>query len=98
MGLKDNHTPLSIISFLKRSYLEHFDIGFALLPEFNGCGYAYEAAVKVLSIANQKAEYSPILATTIPDNTASIKLLNKLGLYFEKEIEVENMRLHVYSN
>ena len=27
--LKDNHTPVGIISFLKRSYLEHFDIGFA---------------------------------------------------------------------
>ena len=27
--LKDNHVPIGIISFLKRSYLEHFDIGFA---------------------------------------------------------------------
>ena len=96
--LKDNHVPIGIISFMKRSYLEHFDIGFAFLPEFQGCGYAYEAAEKVLSIASQKAEYSPILATTIPDNTASIKLLNKLGLYFEKEIEVENMKLYVYRN
>lgn len=96
--LKDMHTPLGIISFLKRSYLEHFDIGFAFLPEFNGCGYAYEAAEKVLSIASKKAEYSPILATTIPQNTSSIKLLIKLGLHFEKELEVANEKLHIYSN
>ena len=96
--LKDTPTPLGIISFLKRSYLEHFDIGFAFLPEYKGCGYAYEGAEKVLAIASQKGEYSPILATTIPQNIASIKLLNKLGLHFEREIEVENMKLHVYSN
>lgn len=96
--LKDNHIPLGIISFLKRHYLEHFDIGFAFLPEYNGCGYAYEAAEKVLSIASGKVEYSTILATTISENTNSIKLLIKLGLYFEKEIEVEDMKLHIYSN
>lgn len=96
--LKDTHTPLGIISFLKRSYLAHFDIGFAFLSEFNGCGYAYEAAEKVLSIASKKAEYSTILATTIPQNIASIKLLTKLGLHFERELEVANEKLHVYSN
>jgi [ribosomal protein S5]-alanine N-acetyltransferase len=96
--LKDNDTPLGIISFIKRSYLEHFDIGFAFLTEYNGCGYAYEAAEKVLSIASKKLEYSTILATTIPQNIASIKLLNKLGLHFEREIEVANETLHVYSN
>ncbi len=95
--LKDNHTPLGIISFLKRHYLEHFDIGFAFLPEHHGCGYAYEAAEKVLSIASEKTEYTTILATTIPQNIASIKLLTKLGLHFEKEIEVESIKLHVYS-
>lgn len=96
--LKDTPTPLGIISFLKRHYLEHFDIGFAFFPEYNGCGYAYEAAEKVLSIASQQAEYSTILATTIPQNIASIKLLNKLGLHFQREIEMANETLHVYSN
>ena len=96
--LKDKHKPLGIISFLKRSYLEHFDIGFAFLPEFKGCGYAYEAAEKVLSIASQREEFSTILATTIPQNIASIKLLTKLGLHFEREIEVATEKLHVYSN
>lgn len=96
--LKDSKNPIGIISFLKRSYLEHFDIGFAFLPNFNGHGYAYEAAKKVLSVASKKAEYSPILATTVPQNVRSIKLLAKLGLHFIKEIEVQNEMLHIYSN
>jgi ribosomal-protein-alanine N-acetyltransferase len=96
--LKENNTTIGIISFLKRSYLEHFDIGFAFLPEFYGYGYAYEATEKVLSIVSKKAEYATILATTIPQNINSIKLLNKLGFHFEKEIEVLNEKLYVYTN
>ena len=96
--LKDNNTSIGIISFLKRSYLENFDIGFAFLPEFYGYGYAYEAAKEVLSIVSKKPEHAKVLATTVPQNINSIKLLIKLGLHFEKEIELQNEKLHVYSN
>ncbi|MGG9963404.1 GNAT family N-acetyltransferase [Ferruginibacter sp. SUN106] len=92
------NTPIGIISFIKRTYLEHFDIGFAFLPEFNGQGYAYEAAKEVLSIAEKNPAYYPVLATTIPHNVRSIQLLTKLGLHFEKEIQVEQDKLLVYSN
>ena len=95
--LKEQQIPVGIISFIKRSYLDHFDIGFAFLPEYNGNGYAFEAAEKVLAIALKDAAYSTILATTLPHNSSSIKLLNKLGLRFEKVIEIENELLHVYS-
>ena len=94
---KTTGIPIGIISFLKRAYLDHFDIGFAFLPEYFGNGYALEAAKEVLSVVSLNPIYNPILATTIPDNTKSIKLLNKLGLHFQKEIEVGNERLHVYT-
>jgi len=96
--ITDTNLPVGIISFIKRKYLDHFDIGFAFLPEFSGKGYAYEAAKEVLSIAGRHPEYSSVLATTIPHNTKSIKLLTKLGLHFDKEIEVDKEKLHVYCN
>jgi [ribosomal protein S5]-alanine N-acetyltransferase len=95
--IKENNNPIGIISFIKRDYLAHYDIGFALLPQFNGQGYAYEAANEVLQMVQQKKFY-PVLATTIPQNVQSIKLLTKLGLHFEKAVEVQNEVLHVYSN
>ena len=95
---RDNNTPVGIISFMKRNYLENFDIGFAFLPEYNGNGYAYEAAKEVLSMVSKTPGYYPVVATTVPQNAKSIKLLTKLGLHFEKEIEVEDEMLHVYSN
>ena len=95
---RDNNTPVGIISFMKRNYLENFDIGFAFLPEYNGNGYAYEAAKEVLSMVSKTPGYYPVVATTVPQNAKSIKLLTKLGLHFEKEIEVEDEVLQVYSN
>lgn len=96
--VKDGNIPVGIISFIKRSYLENFDIGFAFLPEFNRYGYAYEAAKAILEMVSRHPEYYPVLATTVPQNEKSIRLLIKLGLHFEKEIEVEEERLFVYSN
>lgn len=95
--LKDK-TKIGIITFIKRDYLESHDIGFAFLPEYGNNGYAYEAASAVLMHVTRIYNLSHILATTIPENINSIKLLKKLGLFFEKEIIDENIRLHVYSS
>jgi [ribosomal protein S5]-alanine N-acetyltransferase len=95
---KDTNTSIGIISFLKRSYLNHFDIGFAFLPQFQGAGYAYEAAKEVLKIVSSIPQHKTVLATTVPGNTKSIQLLMKLGLRFEKEMEIEQEKLHVYTN
>ncbi|MFZ1527769.1 MAG: GNAT family N-acetyltransferase [Ferruginibacter sp.] len=94
VNLKGGNEPIGIISFLKRSYLDHFDIGFAFLPEFGGQGYALEATREVLAEAEKQHE--TLLASTIPPNKRSIHLLKKLGFRFEKEIEVEKETLHVY--
>jgi len=95
--IKETKTPVGIISFLKRDYLEHFDIGFAFLPEFTGNGYAYEAAKEVLSLVRTNPLYNPVLATTIPTNTSSIKLLIKLGLHFERQMAVGQQQLDIYT-
>ena len=96
--MKEGNIPVGIISFLKRAYLDHYDIGFAFLPEYCGRGFAYEASKKIFDIALMHPEHQTILATTIPANTNSIKLLLRLGMHFEKEIEAGSDILHVYSN
>lgn len=96
--LKDTGAAAGVITFIKREYLEHHDIGFAFLPVFAGKGYAYEAAKAVLLKTISEAQHSHILATTKAANSSSIKLLGKLGLKFEKEIEVEGEKLLLYSS
>ncbi|RYE24064.1 MAG: N-acetyltransferase [Sphingobacteriaceae bacterium] len=96
--IKEGSIPVGIISFIKQEYLNHFDIVFAFLPQYQGNGYAYEATKEILRVVHAAKKYDPVLATTIPGNVNSVKLLIKLGFHFEKEFEVSEQLLHLYSN
>jgi RimJ/RimL family protein N-acetyltransferase len=73
---------------VKRPSLPHVDIGFAFLPQFTGQGYAFEAATAVLHHAHHDLNLSPIVAIVAPNNQRSIKLLQKLGLHYQKMISL----------
>lgn len=93
---KEDNAPLGVITFIKREYLQHHDIGFAFLPQHNGKGYAYEAANAVL--IHQLNDGHPVIqATTLEYNKNSIQLLAKLGFTFSDTILVEHEKLLVYS-
>ena len=89
---------IGIITFIKRDYLEYNDIGFAFLSKFSKKGFAFEATQKVLESLIENKKITNILATTIPENINSITLLEKLGFYFDKKIEIDNEILHIYKN
>jgi [ribosomal protein S5]-alanine N-acetyltransferase len=94
--LKNTNIPIGMISLVKKDYLDFEDIGFAFLPKFGGKGYAYESASKALAhFANGKSGIN-ILAATVPGNHRSIKIIEKLGLKFEKTIERTNETLSIY--
>ena len=93
----NSKNPIGIITFIKRNYLPHHDIGFAFLPQYANNGYAFEAANTVLQSIVANKYYSTVLATTIPSNTSSIKLLHKLGFEFDKEIIMQGETLSIYS-
>ena len=94
---KEIQTPTGVISFIKRDYLQHWDIGFALLPNTMGKGYASEATIKILKHYAVTGNHQQFLATVMSSNTSSVKLLEKLGLRFEKEITVEERPLMLFS-
>jgi RimJ/RimL family protein N-acetyltransferase len=85
---KEDNMRLGMCGLVKRPSLPHIDIGFAFLPQFTGQGYAYEAATAVLHHAHHDLKLSPIVAIVAPDNHRSIKLLQKLGLHFQKMISL----------
>lgn len=95
--LKDGNVPIGMVSMIKRDYLDHHDIGFAFLPDYNGKGYAFEAASAVLNHPSTLAVHTKILATTLKHNSSSIQLLERLGLVLDKEIKVEGKELFLYN-
>jgi RimJ/RimL family protein N-acetyltransferase len=81
-------TPIGICGLLKRDYLRDVDVGFALREAFRGNGYAFEAASAVMRFGQQVLGLSRIVAITAPDNHASMKVLQRLGLGFERTLRI----------
>jgi RimJ/RimL family protein N-acetyltransferase len=86
--LKDTAVSIGICGLLKRDSLENVDIGFPFLPQFWSQGYAFEAASAVMVYGKDVLGISRIVAITAPDNTGSIRVLEKLGLRFERIIRL----------
>jgi RimJ/RimL family protein N-acetyltransferase len=87
---KDDNLKMGTCGLYDREGIQGVDIGFAFLPEFEKKGYAYEAAQKVKTIGVEVFNISKISGITIPENIASQKLLEKLGLKFIKIISLPN--------
>lgn len=94
--LKASKQPIGIVTFIKKDNLDHPDIGFAFLSDFEKNGYAEEATSCVLHQLATESKFSTILAVTVPNNVKSIKLLHRLGLTYSHDIEVNQQSLNVY--
>ncbi len=97
VSIKEDQTPIGLVTLIKRDYLEHHDIGFAFLPQYNGKGYAMEASDAILSALTKDPAHSHIVAITLRENTTSIRLLEKMGLRFDKEVDDNGETLLLYS-
>ena len=86
--LKQGGTPAGICGLVRRGTLPDPDIGYAFLPRFHSQGYASEAAAAVMLYARDTLGLKRVLAITNPDNAGSIKVLEKIGLKFERLIRL----------
>jgi [ribosomal protein S5]-alanine N-acetyltransferase len=86
--LKDSATPTGICGLVKRDTLPDADIGYAFLPRFRSHGYAYESAAAVISYAFDALGLRRVLAITNPDNVGSTRVLEKIGLKFDRLVRL----------
>ncbi len=84
--LKRGGTRIGICGLFRRDNLEDPDIGFAILPDYRGRGFAGEAAVAVLDHARRDLRLDALTAIVSPENAASIALIERLGLRFDSMI------------
>jgi RimJ/RimL family protein N-acetyltransferase len=83
---KSDGASLGLCGLIRRDTLPDVDIGFALAAAHRGEGYAYEAAAATLRYARQVHGLPRVVAIAMPDNVASTRLLERLGLRFERTI------------
>lgn len=86
-------TPIGTVSLMRGdspdSYLAP-DIGFAILPEQTGKGYATEAAVALLEYAHKELGVDSVFGFCAHDDRHSARVLEKIGFEFrgDKKLKV----------
>lgn len=81
-----------LVGFSGLKYLEDLgevDVGYRFLPDCWGKGYATESARLLMEQGRLVQGITRFVGMAHPDNRASIKVLEKLGLVFERAIALE---------
>ena len=88
---KSSGKPVGMCGLLSRNDQEYPDIGFAFLAEYQALGYGLESAEAVVEFGHSNLDIETIVAFVNPDNDRSIRLLERLGLYFAGEGSLEGI-------
>lgn len=73
------------------------DIGFRFFEEHWNKGYATESAAACLQYGFEKCHLKTITGRAMKENVASIKVLQKIGLKYEKDFDFDGHNGVVYS-
>jgi RimJ/RimL family protein N-acetyltransferase len=88
VDLKETSAPIGICGLVKRETLQDVDVGFSILERYWGNGYAFEAAAAMMEYGRTILGLARIVGVTARGNLASIGLLEKLGLKFQRKIHL----------
>jgi RimJ/RimL family protein N-acetyltransferase len=75
---------------VKRDTLADVDVGFAFLPRYRARGYAVESASAVKDYAFEVLGLKRLVAITNPNNAGSIRVLEKIGLTYERLVRLSD--------
>lgn len=97
---KELNQKIGAVGVFVRDGIEVPDIGFSFFPDFEGKGFAYESASKLKELVAKNFGLTKISAMTTDENTSSQKLIERLGLKFQKYVIFpdDNEELRYYEN
>lgn len=87
---KEDNKKIGCCGLYNRNGVKGLDIGYALLPKYEGNGYAYEASSKILQIAFEDYPIHQISAIITKDNASSYRLLAKMRFDLTGTITLPN--------
>ena len=79
---------IGMCGLIKRPTLKDVDIGYAFLPKFWSQGYALESVQAVINQAKEIMGLKRVVAIVDPANARSIRVLEKIGMTFEKTVKL----------
>ena len=72
------------------------EVGYGMLPEYWGRGYASEILDCMVKLAHKHHRITRLIAIVNPENHGSTKVLAKKGFVFYKEESEDNKPVHYY--
>ena len=88
------------IGFTGLKYLEDLnevDLGYRFMKDYWGKGIATESSEACIKLGFETFELNKIIAMVLPENTSSIRVLEKLNFKYEKEIIEDNQPAKLYA-
>jgi len=76
---------------------DEIDLGYRLMQPYWGKGYAYEAAKHTLEYGFNQLHLKTIVGRAHIENTASLKILQKIGMQYVKDEVVDNCPVKTFA-
>ncbi len=73
--------------------LQEVDIGYRLRPEYWGLGLATEACRPIIDYGFEQRSLDEIIGLVLPENLASVRVLEKLGLRYQGPVDYDGMEV-----
>ncbi|QDV84510.1 GNAT family N-acetyltransferase [Stieleria magnilauensis] len=91
--LKKTQTVIGFCGLKYLPDLDAVDLGYRFLPEFWGQGIATEACRANLEFGFRELRLDQIVGLVLPDNAASIRVLEKVGMQPEGDMVYDGMKV-----
>ena len=97
--LKESGESIGICGLIRRNTLNDVDIGYAFLSRFWSKGYAFESVMAMKQYAQGEIGLKRMVAVVDPENLASIRLLEKLGMKYERMVRLaeDDIEIKLYA-
>ena len=96
MVLKSNNQAIGFTGLKYLPELDEVDIGYRIAKQHWGQGLVVEASIPIISYGFNQLDLKRIIALALPENKASIRVMEKLKFTYVKHMELDGEEIVYY--
>ena len=96
LRIKDNNEYIGRVGIIKPAMFKEPDLAWQVFKDYEGMGYAYEAAIAVKDYAIHNFNFSSLASHIVEGNKNSISLAERVGYKIKKEEVIDKKKFIIY--
>ena len=96
IGEKENNEKIGSVGIKKHAMFKEPDLAWQVFKDYEGMGYAYEAAIAVKDYCIHNFKFSSLASHIVEGNKNSISLAERVGYKIKKEEIIDNKKFIIY--